>query len=446
MITRRNFIKRAVAGTAMLSFGGVLPEFSAKSYANIVGANDRIQIGCIGVNSRGAALARNFAKQENCIIKHICDVDSRALNKCIAEVSKISNTTPKGYKDLRLLLEKKDLDAVVIATPDHWHAPAALLAMKADKHVYLEKPCSHSPEEGEILVRAAQKYNKVVQMGNQRRSWPNVVEAINEIKAGTIGNVFFGKSWYTNNRAPIGTGEKASVPDWLDWELWQGPAPRTAYRDNVIHYNWHWFWQWGTGEALNNGTHMIDLLRWGMELDYPTNVQSTGGRYYYQDDWEAPDTQVINLDFGGKKSMIWEGHSCNSFKIEGNSVGALFYGEKANLLIGGGNHYKIMDHKNQVLREVESKIQTDPRNRMDPAQQLDAIHIQNFFNAIKKGEQLNAGIESGHISTLLVQLGNIAQRSGERLETDPENGHIKNKLIADKYWSRNYQEGWEMKL
>ena len=131
------------------------------------------------------------------------------LNKCIAEVSKISNTTPKGYKDLRLLLEKKDLDAVVIATPDHWHAPAALLAMKADKHVYLEKPCSHSPEEGEILVRAAQKYNKVVQMGNQRRSWPNVVEAINEIKAGTIGNVFFGKSWYTNNRAPIGTGEKA---------------------------------------------------------------------------------------------------------------------------------------------------------------------------------------------------------------------------------------------
>lgn len=202
----------------------------------------------------------------------------------------------------------------------------------------------------------------------------------------------------------------------------------------------------GTGEALNNGTHMIDLLRWGMELDYPTNVQSTGGRYYYQDDWEAPDTQVINLDFGGKKSMIWEGHSCNSFKIEGNSVGALFYGEKANLLIGGGNHYKIMDHKNQVLREVESKIQTDPRNRMDPAQQLDAIHIQNFFNAIKKGEQLNAGIESGHISTLLVQLGNIAQRSGERLETDPENGHIKNKLIADKYWSRNYQEGWEMKL
>ncbi|WP_293709959.1 Gfo/Idh/MocA family oxidoreductase [uncultured Parabacteroides sp.] len=446
MTTRRSFIKKAIAGTAMLSFGGVLPGVSAKSYANIVGANDRILIGCIGVNSRGAALARNFAKQKNCIVKHICDVDSRALDKCIAEVTNISDTTPKGYKDLRLMLEKKDLDAVVIATPDHWHAPAALLAMKAGKHVYLEKPCSHSPEEGEILIQAAQKYDKVVQMGNQRRSWPNVVEAINEIKAGTIGKVYFGKSWYTNNRAPIGKGKEVRVPDWLDWDLWQGPAPRTTYKDNIVHYNWHWFWRWGTGEALNNGTHMIDLLRWGMEVDYPTSVQSTGGRYYYQDDWETPDTQVISINFGDKKSIIWEGHCCNAFKIEGNSVGALFYGEKANLLIGGGNYYKIMDHKNQIIREVESKIQTDPRNRMDPAQQLDAIHIQNFFDAIKKGEKLNAGIESGHISTLLVQLGNIAQCSGEKLETDPANGHIRNKQIADKYWGRTYQEGWEVKL
>ena len=446
MTTRRSFIKKAIAGTAMLSFGGVLPGVSAKSYANIVGANDRILIGCIGVNSRGAALARNFAKQKNCIVKHICDVDSRALDKCIAEVTNISDTTPKGYKDLRLMLEKKDLDAVVIATPDHWHAPAALLAMKAGKHVYLEKPCSHSPEEGEILIQAAQKYDKVVQMGNQRRSWPNVVEAINEIKAGTIGKVYFGKSWYTNNRAPIGKGKEVRVPDWLDWDLWQGPAPRTTYKDNIVHYNWHWFWRWGTGEALNNGTHMIDLLRWGMEVDYPTSVQSTGGRYYYQDDWETPDTQVISINFGDKKSIIWEGHCCNAFKIEGNSVGALFYGEKADLLIGGGNYYKIMDHKNQIIREVESKIQTDPRNRMDPAQQLDAIHIQNFFDAIKKGEKLNAGIESGHISTLLVQLGNIAQCSGEKLETDPANGHIRNKQIADKYWGRTYQEGWEVKL
>ncbi len=446
MITRRSFLKRAAAGTAIASFGGILPGFSARSYANIVGANERINAAVIGVNSRGKALAQNFAKQPNCQVTRICDVDSRALSKCIAAVDEITGQKPAGDKDLRKTFEHKDVDAVVIAMPDHWHAPAALLAMKAGKHVYLEKPCSHTPAEGEMLVEAAKRYKRVVQMGNQRRSWPNIVEAINEIKAGTIGNVYFGKSWYTNNRPSIGTGKETGVPEWLDWELWQGPAPRTAYKDNFLHYNWHWFWRWGTGEALNNGTHMVDLLRWGMDLDFPTAVTSTGGRYYYKDDWEAPDTQVINLDFGGKKSMMWEGHCCNPFRIEGEVVGLLFYGEKANLLIGGGNEYKILDHKNQVIKHVTSKIQIDPRNKMNPAQQLDALHIQNFFDGITKGTPLHADILSGPKSTLLVQLGNIAQRSSERLLVDPSDGHIRNKEAAGKYWARTYEKGWEMKL
>ena len=446
MITRRSFLKRAAAGTAIASFGGILPGFSARSYANIVGANERINAAVIGVNSRGKALAQNFAKQPNCQVTRICDVDSRALSKCIAAVDEITGQKPAGDKDLRKTFEHKDVDAVVIAMPDHWHAPAALLAMKAGKHVYLEKPCSYTPAEGEMLVEAAKRYKRVVQMGNQRRSWPNIVEAINEIKAGTIGNVYFGKSWYTNNRPSIGTGKETAVPEWLDWELWQGPAPRTAYKDNFLHYNWHWFWRWGTGEALNNGTHMVDLLRWGMDLDFPTAVTSTGGRYYYKDDWEAPDTQVINLDFGGKKSMMWEGHCCNPFRIEGEVVGLLFYGEKANLLIGGGNEYKILDHKNQVIKHVTSKIQIDPRNKMNPAQQLDALHIQNFFDGITKGTPLHADILSGHKSTLLVQLGNIAQRSSERLLVDPSDGHIRNKEAAGKYWARTYEKGWEMKL
>lgn len=446
MITRRSFLKRAAAGTAIASFGGILPGFSARSYANIVGANERINAAVIGVNSRGKALAQNFAKQPNCQVTRICDVDSRALSKCIAAVDEITGQKPAGDKDLRKTFEHKDVDAVVIAMPDHWHAPAALLAMKVGKHVYLEKPCSHTPAEGEMLVEAAKRYKRVVQMGNQRRSWPNIVEAINEIKAGTIGNVYFGKSWYTNNRPSIGTGKETAVPEWLDWELWQGPAPRTAYKDNFLHYNWHWFWRWGTGEALNNGTHMVDLLRWGMDLDFPTAVTSTGGRYYYKDDWEAPDTQVINLDFGGKKSMMWEGHCCNPFRIEGEVVGLLFYGEKANLLIGGGNEYKILDHKNQVIKHVTSKIQIDPRNKMNPAQQLDALHIQNFFDGITKGTPLHADILSGHKSTLLVQLGNIAQRSAERLLVDPSDGHIRNKEAAGQYWARTYEKGWEMKL
>ncbi len=447
METRRSFIKKAAGSTMLLSFGGILPGFSAKSYSKIVGANDRINTGVIGVNSRGKALAQNFAKQPNCSITRICDVDSRALQKCIAAVNEISGDTPAGEKDIRKFLDAKDMDAVVIAMPDHWHAPAALMAMKAGKHVYLEKPCSHTPAEGEMLIEGVKRYGRVLQMGNQRRSWPNVVEAIEAVKSGEIGEVYFGKSWYTANRAPIGKGQEVPVPEWLDWELWQGPAPRSAYKDNIVHYNWHWFWNWGTGEALNNGTHMVDLLRWGMDLDYPTAVQSAGGRYYYRnDDWEAPDTQVISLDFDGKKSMIWEGHCCNPHPIEGEAVGLLFCGEKGNLLIGGGNEYKILGPKNEVIKKVTSNIQIDPRNRMNPAQQLDALHIQNFFDGITKGTPLHSDIDSGHKSTLLVQLGNIAQRSQQRLEIDPANGHIKDKNISDQYWKRKYAKGWEMKL
>jgi len=180
----------------------------------------------------------------------------------------------------------------VITTPDHWHTPAALLALQAGKNVYLKKPVSYCPREGEMLVEAAAKYNKVIQIGTQRRSWPKVIEAIQQLQSGVIGKVHFGKGWYINDRASIGIGKEVAVPEWLDWDLWQGPAPRKAYKDNIVHYNWHWFWNWGTGESLNNGTHMIDLFCWGMNLKYPTKVSSMGGRYYHHDDWETPDTQT----------------------------------------------------------------------------------------------------------------------------------------------------------
>lgn len=445
MTSRRDFLKQAVLGAAGITLSN-LPGFSAKSYANIMGSNERIRMGVVGVNSRGAALAQNFAKMQDCSVDYICDVDTRALSRGIASIEQITGSRPKGEQDLRRLFERKDLDAVIIATPDHWHAPAALMAMQAGKDVYLEKPCSHSPAEGEMLIKAVAKYNRVLQVGSQRRSWPNVIAAINEIKSGTIGKVFFGKCWYTNARQPIGRGKVVSVPSELNWDLWQGPAPREQYRDNLLHYNWHWFWNWGTGEALNNGMHMIDLLRWGMDEDYPTMVQSTGGRYYFEDDWQTPDTQIINLDFGGKKSMMWEGQSCNPYRIEGDSVGALFYGEKANLLLGGGNSYKIIDRNNKVLKEVKSEVEIDPRNRMNPAQRLDAYHIQNFFDGIRKGEKLNADVTTAHVSTLLMQLGNIALRTGSTLKTDPDDGHILNNKQAQKYWSRKYESGWEMKL
>lgn len=443
---RRDFLKKATMGAAAVSFGGVLPGFSAKSYGNIVGANERINVAAMGVNARGYAVSENFARQQNCEVIHVCDVDSRAADKCIANLEKVQKKRPKATADFRKALEDKDLDALIVTAPDHWHAPAAILGVKAGKHVYLEKPCSHNPREGELVVEAAKKYNRVVQMGNQRRSWPNVVAAIKEVHGGTIGRPYFAKTWYTNNREPIGIGKTSAVPSWLDYDLWQGPAPRMPYKDNVIHYNWHWFWNWGTGEALNNGTHMVDLARWGLGVDYPVRVTSAGGRYHYQDDWETPDTQVITMDFDNKTSITWEGRSCNGLRVEGSSVGVIFYGENGAVYIDSGNSYKVYDLKNKLVKEVKNDITVDPRNAVNPSQQLDGFHIQNFFDGIRKGAPQAADILGGHKSTLLVQLGNIAQRSGNTLNIDPKNGHIINDREAMKYWSREYEKGWEPKV
>lgn len=447
MKTRRDFIKKTALGTAAVSLGGVLPAFSAKSYNSIVGANDSVRIGAVGVNSRGNVLAKGFAREKGAVVSHVCDVDSRALSKCITGIENITGKKPIAETDIRRLLESKDLDAIFVATPEHWHAPAALMAMQAGKHVYLEKPTSHNPAENEILMQAVPKYKRKLQVGMQRRSWPNVIKAIKEIKDGAIGNVYFGKAWYTNNRKPIGTGKVTAVPEWLDWELWQGPAPRVgAYKDNYLHYNWHWFYDWGTGESGNNGVHFVDLLRWGMDETFPTAVNSSGGRYYYNDDWQFPDTQTINFEYGKDKLITWEGRSCNGRSIESSSVGAAFYGEKGTLVIEGGNTYKIYDLKNELIKDVASDLTFDAGDTVNPARKLDSFHFQNFLNAIKKDTPLATGINDGAISSTMAQLGNISQRTGSTLRINPSNGHIIDSKEASKLWSRDYERGWEMKL
>ncbi len=443
--SRRSFIRNSIGSAAALTVGGILPGFTAKAYTQIIGANDRIRVAVMGVNSRGFALATNFAKQENALVNFIADVDSRAAAKCAAAVNGIQSDKTKEITDFRKALDAKETDVLAIAAPDHWHAPAAILASAGGKHVYVEKPCSHNPHEGELLMAAAAKYKNKIQMGNQRRSWPNVGAAIKEIHDGAIGRTYFAKTWYTNNRAAIGTGKKVDVPAWLDYELWQGPAPREAYRDNIIHYNWHWFWNWGTGEACNNGTHMVDLARWGLEVNYPVEVSSSGGRYRYQDDWQTPDTQIINIEFENRKMISWEGRSCNGKLIEGSGAGIQFFGDNGSMLIDG-NAYKIFNSKDELIKEVKETAIVDPRNLSNPSESLDALHLQNLFNAIRKGTPLQSDITGGHQSTLLCQLGNIAQRTGATLKTDPRNGHILNNDAAKKYWTRDYSKGWEPKV
>jgi predicted dehydrogenase len=444
--SRRSFLKNAGTAAAAMTVGGILPSFSAESYRRILGSNEKITAAVMGVNSRGLSVARNFASQEACEMLYVCDVDSRAMDKCVNAVEKDQKKKPRAEKDFRKALEDKNLDLLIVTAPDHWHAPAALLAVAAGKHVYLEKPCSHNPHEGELLIKAAEKHGKLLQMGNQRRSWPNVVEAIKSLHNGIIGRPYYAKTWYTNNRESIGIGKKTAVPEWLDFDLWQGPAPRKDFQDNLIHYNWHWFWHWGTGEALNNGTHMVDLARWGLKVDYPVKVSSSGGRYRYQDDWETPDTQVIDLEFDNNTLISWEGRSCNGKNTEGSSVGVIFYGETGSLLIESGNSYKVFDLKNNLVKEVKNTMRAEARDLTGPGMELDALHIRNFFDSIRKGTPLNSDIVSGHKSTLLVQLGNISQRVGRTLKVDPNTGRILQDKAAMKLWQRDYEKGWEPKI
>ena len=437
--TRRTFIKQAGAAGLGMTLGGL--SFSAKSYAGIVGANERFNVAVMGVNGRGSGMAANFQRIDNVNVTIVCDVEEKALAKGMEAVKKAGGS-PKSENDIRKALEDKNLDALLVAAPDHWHAPAAIMACQAGKHVYLEKPCSHNPREGEMCIVAARKYNRIVQVGAQRRSWSGVIEGVNELRGGVIGRVYFARGWYTNKRTSIGFGKRVPPPANLDFDLWQGPAPRRAYQDNLVHYNWHWFWHWGTGEALNNGTHEMDVIRWGLGVDFPTQVSSEGARFAFQDDWETPDTQIINLQFGNECLVTWEGRSCNSRNSEGRDRGVIFYGEKGSMETGF-NGYRVFDLDNKLVKELDSKEVIDGRNTSSPSANLDTVHILDFIDAVKNNRRPNADIAELHKSTTLVQLGNIAWRTGQRLKTDPSSGHILNSPEAQALWGRTYEPGWE---
>lgn len=443
-MNRRTFIHQSVVAGVGL---GLLHRFSPSARAAApASANGRLRVAVAGLNSRGIALIQCFASLPNTEIVYLCDVDERALAKGLAATAKVQTSVPKTIKDFRRALDDKDVDALGIATPDHWHAPMSIMALAAGKHVYVEKPCSHNPHEGELLLQAVAKYGRLVQMGNQRRSFPAMQEAIAQIHAGAIGRPYFARGWYTNARESIGRGKLAPVPAWLDYELWQGPAPRRPFNDNVIHYKWHWHWHWGTGEALNNGTHEMDVCRWALGVTHPTKVTSSGGRYHYQDDWETPDTQVIGWEYADGKSMSWEGRSCNSYPIEGRSRGAMVHGTAGSALLDG-EYYAFYDPKNKLIKEVKPGRAVDSTNTLSSTGlDADRAHFRNFADAIRDGAKLTAPISEANPSVTMLHLGNISARVGRTLQCDPANGRIQNDPEAAKLWRRDYEPGWEPKV
>jgi predicted dehydrogenase len=282
------------------------------------------------------------------------------------------------------------------------------------------------------MVAAARAHKRVVQVGTQRRSWPAVIEAMEAVRGGAIGRAFFARGRYTSARGSIGRGKEAPVPDWLDYELWQGPAPRRPFTDNRIHYNWHWFWHWGNGELGNNGVHALDLCRWGLGAGYPVRVSSSGGRYFYDDDQETPDTHEVMFEFADKKAIAWEGLSCNRNWLGSRDWIASFYGDKGALALWDGA-YTIFDRNDKVVREGRG-----PGG--------DEAHLQNFVDCARAGGRPSADIEEGHKSTLLPHLGNIAHRVGRSLKCDPASGRILGDEEAMGLWGREYAPGWEPSL
>lgn len=394
-------------------------------------ASDTIVLAIVGVGGRGTDLSKTFGAEPGVEIAYVCDPDSKRVGKAVDVVTKLGKKAPQGVADFRKALDDKSVDAVVVATPNHWHAPAAILGCSAGKHVYVEKPCSYNPEEGELLVAAARKHRRLVQMGNQRRSMQNFIDAVQALRNGVIGRPYLARCWYNNTRASIGKGKEVPVPDWLNFDLWQGPAPRRPYRSNLVHYNWHWFWHWGNGELGNNGIHPIDICRWGLGVEFPTRVTSAGGRYHWDDDQQTPDTNVVAFDFPDRKTITWQGLSCNAHAPE-PGVEVAFHGDQGTLTIGDGG-YTIHDLKNKEAKKV-------------PVKGSARAHMVNFLDAIRHGKPLHSEIAEGHKSTLLCHLGNIAYRTGRTLHCDPKNGHILHDKGAMALWGREYEKGWEPKV
>lgn len=443
--SRKEFLKAAGIGAAGLTLG-----MSAKSYGSIIGANERIRFGIIGLHGRGQAHIDAVHHLPNAKIQYLCDVDSKVLKEQADKVRKLTGSAAKTIKDVRELVEKDDVDAISIATPGHWHAPMAILGVNAGKHVYVEKPFSHNPQEGEWLVEIQKKHpNIVMQMGDQQRSAKTSFEAVQLIKDGLIGRAYYGKAWYTSARGSIGKGRPVPVPEWLDWNLWQGPAPREQYRDNVVHYNWHWFWNWGTGEIGNNAIHELDFCRWALGVDYPIKATSSGGRYQEtDDDWQFYDTQLTSYEYGGDDNKLigWEGLSCNSFPFYDRGRGSLIRGSKGSMIVDRAG-YVVYDKDNKVIKEgKESGRTASATSDVVGGGSLTVKHFYNFTQSIRGKEKPNAPMIEAHKSILLCHLGNISQKTGDVLNIDPQSGKIKDNPEAMKMWSRKYESGWEPKI
>jgi predicted dehydrogenase len=365
--------------------------------------------------------------------------------KAATAFQKHINYSPALENDVRKVFGDKNVDAVFIATPDHWHTPGAIMAMAGGKHVYVEKPCSHNLAENEMIVAAQKKYGKVVQMGVQQRSSQHTIEIISEIHNGIIGIPYKALTFYTNQRGEVPVQKPAPVPSGLDWELFQGPAPRRNYTTETWDYNWHWYgWDYGTAEAGNNGTHELDVARWALKVDYPVRVDVQAGKDQFKNDgWEMYDNMDATFLFDGNKTIKWDGNSRNGYQTYGYDRGTIIYGSEGSVFINRGLY--ILYDRNGKKTKQSTGTSNEAGNALGGGGDMTTGHVLNFYDAIRGIGKLNAPIENGVISQAMVHYANIAYRINSGFDIDKTSGKIFGKA-ANKLWGREYEKGWEPKI
>ncbi|MFT5466342.1 MAG: putative dehydrogenase [Verrucomicrobiales bacterium] len=421
-LSRRRFntgLSTAAAGAASLNLVSNLSGQDA--------ASNRLVVGVMGLG-RGRGHIKGWLQVPGVEIGYVCDVDDARLEGGVRGVKDSGQEQPpKAVKDFREMLADPNVDVISIATPNYWHTPAAILAMKAGKHVYVEKPGSHNAREGEMIVEAARKYDKKVQMGNQRRSYPSMITSIQKLHEGIIGKPLFSRAAYLGQRPGIKKGKPAPVPDSIDYDIWLGPCPDFPYKDNLIPYNWHWHWHFGGGEMANNGVHSLDIVRWALQAEKPPlRVSYVGNRYHYDDDQETPDTGCAVYDFeeyGGQ----WEQSSCHRIKPENRPFVTVSC--EGGLASFDSNTAKFYDLQGKEIEAVK-------------AEGGDKYHFQNLADAIRADVPLNSEIEIAQKSTLWCHLANIAHKTGKTLEIDQATGKPTD-AEAMELWGREYRKGWE---
>jgi predicted dehydrogenase len=423
-IHRRSFIKASVIGTGM-----------AVTAARAVTAGqpvDRVRIAQIGCGGQGQSLARRFHQNKHAEVVYVCDVDQSRREKTRSELGGKS----QAISDFRRIIDDKSIHAVAIATPDHWHTPAALLAMEAGKHVYVEKPCSHNVMEGRLLIDSARRHNLHVQHGTHSRSINLIASAIAALRDNAIGQVLVAKAWNVQQRSEIGRAKPSQPPKNVDYDMWVGPAAYMPYQANRFHYNWHWWHNFGTGDTGNDGVHELDIARWGLGVTtHPSFVSAAGGKLAFDDDQQFPDTQFVAFDYpasdgtGGKRrQLIFEMRLWSRYGLESVDNGTAFYGTEGWMLLSKRGIVKVFDKKN---KERQLKL---PELRLDE-------HTVNFVETIRgNSKSLNAEIEVGHLSATLCHLANMSTRLGRSITFDPTNETIANDKDASALLGRSYRD------